>query len=53
MAQRIADAHDLGCRVLATATGEAVPGDPQHSYRNILRAGFELSHVRANWVPRS
>jgi GNAT superfamily N-acetyltransferase len=52
MARRIADAREAGCHLLATATGEAVDGDPQHSYRNILRAGFELSHTRANWVPR-
>jgi hypothetical protein len=51
LARRIADAVDLGVRLIATATGEAVPGDPQHSYRNILRAGFRLSHSRANWVP--
>jgi GNAT superfamily N-acetyltransferase len=51
MARRIADAREAGCHLLATATGEATDGDPQHSYRNILRAGFELSHTRANWVP--
>lgn len=51
LARRIADAVDLGARLMVTATGEAVPGDPQHSYRNILRSGFRLSHVRANWVP--
>jgi hypothetical protein len=51
LSRRIADAVDLGVRMIATATGEAVPGDPQHSYRNILRAGFRLSHSRANWVP--
>ncbi len=52
MQRRIADAIELGCSVLATATGEAVEGDPQHSYHNIMRAGFRVSHVRANWVPR-
>jgi len=51
MARRITDAGRLGCRWLVTATGEALEGDPQHSYRNILRAGFARSHVRANWVP--
>lgn len=50
-AARIEQARALGCRLLATTTGEAVPGDPQHSYNNILRAGFRVSHVRANWVP--
>jgi hypothetical protein len=33
-----------------TETGEAVDGDPQHSYRNILRAGFEQLDVRENFV---
>jgi len=48
---RIVAALDLGCRMLATATGEAVPGDPQHSYRNILKAGFRESYVRENYAP--
>src|SRR5690606_35691942 len=41
MAARIAHARQLGLSVLHTETGEAVPGDPQHSWNNILRAGFE------------
>ncbi len=52
LARRIADAGALGCRVLATATGEAVAGDPQHSYRNLERFGFRHSHTRANWLPQ-
>jgi hypothetical protein len=52
LACRISDAIDLGCKMMVTATGEAVHGDPQHSYRNILRYGFQLSHTRANWVRR-
>jgi len=48
---RITHALDLGCSVLATATGEAVPGDPQHSYRNILKMGFRESYVRENYAP--
>jgi GNAT superfamily N-acetyltransferase len=50
--QRILDALDLGCRVVATATGEAVPGDPQHSYRNILKMGFHEAYVRENYAPQ-
>jgi len=34
---------------LVTATGEAVAGDPQHSYKNIKRAGFREKYVRENW----
>jgi GNAT superfamily N-acetyltransferase len=48
---RIACALDLGCRLIGTATGEAVPGDPQHSYRNILKMGFRESYLRDNYAP--
>ena len=34
-----------------TATGEEVPGDPQHSYANILRMGFEEGYIRENFAP--
>ncbi len=49
--QRIADALDLGCRLIGTATGEAVPGDPQHSYNNIKRMGFREAYLRENYAP--
>jgi GNAT superfamily N-acetyltransferase len=49
--RRILDALDLGCRRLAVATGEEVPGDPQHSYKNIVRVGFRPTHVRENYAP--
>jgi len=48
---RILDALDLGCRLIGTATGEAVEGDPQHSYRNIQRMGFREAYVRENYAP--
>ena len=48
--QRVWDALDMGCRDLFTETGEAVEGDPQHSYNNILRAGFEPMEARGNYV---
>ena len=51
LAQRISDALDLGCRLLVTATGEEVPGDPQHSYHNIQRKGFEPAYVVKNYAP--
>lgn len=51
LARRIADALDLGCHTLLTATGEEVPGDPQHSYKNILRMGFREAYVRENYAP--
>ncbi|MDJ0813513.1 MAG: hypothetical protein QNJ23_07280 [Woeseiaceae bacterium] len=48
---RIRAALDAGCTSIVTMTGEAVPGDEQHSYRNILRAGFQESYLRENWIP--
>jgi hypothetical protein len=44
-------ARDMGLGTLHTCTGEAVPGDPQHSYANILRAGFVETTLRPNWAP--
>lgn len=50
LARRVADAVEAGCEALFTETGEAIPGDPQHSYHNIERAGFEAGRPRANWM---
>jgi len=47
---RVQAALDLGCRTLATCTGEAVAGDPQHSYNNIIKAGFNPGYVRRNFA---
>lgn len=51
LAHRIRYASNLGCRAIYTCTGEDVPGDPQHSYSNILRAGFREDYVRENYAP--
>ena len=51
MAARLDLAAGLGCEYVFTETGEAVEGDPQHSYRNILKAGFRELALRANWSP--
>jgi GNAT superfamily N-acetyltransferase len=48
---RILEALDLGCRLIGTATGEAVEGDPQHSYRNITKMGFREAYLRENYAP--
>lgn len=47
---RIRVALDMGCHTLVSATGEEVPGDPQHSYRNIVRMGFSESYARENYA---
>lgn len=51
LAARIRHALELGCRRLYTCTGVEVPGDPQHSYKNILKAGFREDYVRDNYAP--
>jgi GNAT superfamily N-acetyltransferase len=48
---RLRRALDLGCRQIHTCTGVAASGDPQHSYGNILRMGFQKTYVRANFAP--
>ena len=48
---RIQAALDAGCSSIVTMTGEAVPGDEQHSYSNIQRAGFKEAYLRENWIP--
>ena len=48
LAARIARARELGLERLTTETGELVPDRPSNSYRNILRAGFELLYIRPN-----
>ena len=50
LAARLALARDLGCRVVFSETGEAVPGDPQHSYKNLLKAGFREAFSRPNYL---
>lgn len=49
--ERIRFALSKGCETIVTMTGEAVPGDPQHSYSNILKMGFREAYLRENWIP--
>lgn len=51
LAARVELARSLGCKTIITATGEAVEGDPQHSYHNILRMGFKEAYLRPNYAP--
>jgi GNAT superfamily N-acetyltransferase len=50
LVRRIRDAIDLGVRLMVTETGTALEDEPQHSYRNIERAGFQRTYVRENWI---
>ena len=49
-ALRLRDARDAGCRFARTETGKDTPDDPNPSYRNMVRSGFELAYPRHNWV---
>jgi len=51
LAARVRFALERGCRRIHTCTGEAVPGEPQHSYHNILRCGFRETYLRENYAP--
>jgi len=52
MVARIESARSLGCQHIVTETGEAVEGDPQHSYKNILKHGFNEMRIRQNYKPK-
>jgi GNAT superfamily N-acetyltransferase len=52
MSARIQAAIDAGCTYLFTETGEAVEGDRQSSYRNIVRYGFAPTVLCENWTIR-
>jgi hypothetical protein len=40
----------LGCKWFITETGEDTPKDPNPSYHNMLRTGFNLAYLRRNYV---
>lgn len=49
--RRLRDARDLGCRLAVTETGEETENDPlNHSFRNMVRVGFQLAYARQNWI---
>jgi hypothetical protein len=51
-AQRINDAIAQGCKLLVTETHAETADHPNPSYHNMRRMGFELVHMRANYVFR-
>lgn len=51
LARRIEDALAAHCQTLVTATGKEAEGDQQHSFRNILKAGFKPAYLRRNFAP--
>lgn len=51
LAARLQRARELGCGRVYTCTGVSTPGDPQHSFHNILKSGFRTGDVRSNFAP--
>jgi GNAT superfamily N-acetyltransferase len=51
MQARLERALDLGCTRIFSCTGVSTPGDPQHSYSNIIKSGFVEEYVRDNYEP--
>jgi GNAT superfamily N-acetyltransferase len=49
MARRIDDAIAAGCRYIVTETGEPVGDEPNPSYSNMKRCGFEVVASRLNF----
>jgi hypothetical protein len=50
LARRIDDGLKLGCRWFISETSEDTPEQPVQSYHNLLRAGFKLAYLRANYI---
>jgi GNAT superfamily N-acetyltransferase len=50
LAARVNAAAELGCRVLATETGEPTENEPNPSLDNIRRAGFTQISSRLNYA---
>jgi GNAT superfamily N-acetyltransferase len=51
LARRIRDAAQLGCEIVVTETRAVTTKGPSPSYRNMVRAGFELAYRRPNYAP--
>lgn len=49
-ARCIQDGLALGVKWFITETGEDTPEDPNPSYHNMLRNGFQLAYLRRNYV---
>ena len=49
-ARRLRDARDAGCRFAIVETGKETAEEPNPSYRNMVRSGFQLAYFRHNWV---
>lgn len=48
--RRLSDARDRACRLAITETGPDTPEEPNPSFHNMLRLGFEVGYHRPNFV---
>ncbi|HEY3312990.1 MAG TPA: hypothetical protein VGK00_15220 [Anaerolineales bacterium] len=53
MTRRIAEGIKMGCKWLITETGEETAEEPNPSYHNMLRSGFQLAYQRPNYVHKA
>ncbi len=51
IARRVEDARAAGARWIVSETDEERPDRPNPSTRNLIRLGFPVAYVRANWGP--
>jgi len=51
IARRVEDARAAGARWIVSETDEELPDRPNPSTRNLIRLGFPVAYVRANWGP--
>jgi GNAT superfamily N-acetyltransferase len=51
VARRVADAAAMGAAWIVAETDEELPDRPNPSYHNLVRLGFPVAYVRANWGP--
>jgi ribosomal protein S18 acetylase RimI-like enzyme len=51
IARRVKDARAAGARWIVCETDEELPDRPNPSTRNLIRLGFPVAFVRANWGP--
>lgn len=50
--RRLRDAREAGCRLAITETGPDTPEEPNPSFHNMIRLGFNLGYDRPNYVRR-
>lgn len=50
--RRLSDAKEAGCRLAFTETGPDSEEAPNHSFRNMIRLGFQVGYHRPNHVRR-